>query len=46
MIQLLLPKEFLAEFKQILHLNKTYEMENFKVCTNDIVVKATLYLPD
>jgi len=24
----------------MLHLNKTYEMENFKVVTNDLVVKA------
>ncbi|XP_039682916.1 uncharacterized protein [Medicago truncatula] len=40
-IQVTVPKEFVAEFKQILYLNNTLEMENFKVCKNEIVVKAT-----
>lgn len=40
-IQVTVPKEFVAEFKHILCLNNTLEMENFKVCKNEIVVKAT-----
>lgn len=40
-IQVTVPKEFVAEFKQILYLNNTLEMENFKVCKNEIIVKAT-----
>lgn len=43
-IQVTVPKEFMAEFKQILYLNNTLEMENFKVCKNEIVVKATPHL--
>lgn len=36
-IQLTVPKEFLANFKEILYYNKTYELENFKVSNDDIV---------
>lgn len=39
-IHITLPKDYLAKFKPQLMLDQTYEMENFKVSTNDLVVKA------
>lgn len=41
LIQLTVPKEFVGENKDKLRYNGTYEMDNFKVQKNDIVVKAS-----
>lgn len=39
-IQLTVPTEELAEHKEKLELNKTYDMQNFRVLKNELVVKA------
>jgi len=40
-IHLTFPKEVVVEFKPILMYSKNYEIENFKVNNNDILLKAT-----
>jgi hypothetical protein len=39
-IQLTVPTEELAEHKEKLELNKPFDMQNFKVFKNELVVKA------
>lgn len=43
MIQLTVPCEEVAKWKEILKENRTYTMLNFKVLKNDVVVKASTH---
>lgn len=43
MIQLTVPYEEVAKWKEILKENSTYTMLNFKVLKNDVVVKASTH---